>query len=261
MKKSFLGLAIIAVILGSCKKDPNDPQPSTPGTPAATTGSLKIELENMVDTNELVLNTVNYVSANGDTFTVSKFNYFISNIKLTKSDGSVYVESESYHLVKESDASSKTFTIANVPYGTYTAISFMIGVDSARNVSGAQTGALSQNNDMYWNWTTGYIMAKFEGTSPKSPATNHLLTYHMGGFKGVNSVLRTVTPSFNSSTATVSSSVTPEIHMKADLSEWFKNPTNNVNFATTHTIHMAGADAKAIADNYQKMFSVEHIHN
>jgi hypothetical protein len=40
----------------------------------------------------------------------------------------------------------------------------------------------------------------------------------------------------------------------------FKNPTT-VNFATLNTIHMPGANAKTIADNYADMFSVEHIHN
>lgn len=206
------------------------------------------------------MDSVNYTNANGDTFKVTKFNYYISNIKLTKSDGSVFKETESYHLVQESNPASKAFTIANVPYGTYTAISFMIGVDSTRNVSGAQTGALDQANGMFWSWSSGYIMAKFEGTSPQSPATNHALTFHVGGFSGANSVLKDASPSFNGSTANVSSTVTPEIHLKTDVSKWFKSSTIT-NFATTHTIHMPGAAAKSIANNYANMFSVEHIHN
>jgi hypothetical protein len=76
----------------------------------------------------------------------------------------------------------------------------------------------------------------------------------------MNSSLKTVTPSFNAETAIVSSSITPEIHFAVDLSEMFKNPTT-VNFATLNTIHMPGANAKTIADNYADMFSVEHIHN
>jgi hypothetical protein len=42
--------------------------------------------------------------------------------------------------------------------------------------------------------------------------------------------------------------------------EWFKNPSA-INLATLHTIHMPGANAKLIANNYADMFSVEHIHN
>jgi hypothetical protein len=59
---------------------------------------------------------------------------------------------------------------------------FMIGVDSARNNSGAQTGALDPTNGMFWSWSTGYIMAKFEGTSAQSPAAANALKFHIGGF-------------------------------------------------------------------------------
>jgi hypothetical protein len=256
MKKLFLAVSIVAVVITGCKKDPKE----EPTTSTATTGSLRFEFENMMDTLDLVLDTVNYVNANNDTFTVSKVKYYISNIRLTKSDGSYFYEPNSYHLIDHAVESSHEFTISDIPYGNYTAVSFMIGVDSARNVSGVQSGALDPANGMFWSWTTGYVMAKFEGNSPSSTASNHALMFHMGGFSGANSVLKTVSPSFNSAVAGVSSSVTPEIHIKADISEWFKSPTT-INFATLNTIHMPGSDAKTMADNYADMFSVEHIHN
>lgn len=259
MKKTIFGILIIAAVVTACKKDPVE-TPASPATPAATTGSLKIEFESMVDTSTLVLDTQNYINASGDTFTVSRFKYYISNIKLTKSDNTVFTETESYHLVDEATAASKTITIANVPVGNYTAISFMIGVDSTRNVSGSQTGDLDPAKGMFWSWNSGYIMAKFEGNSPSSTASNQGLVFHVGGFSGANSVLKTVSPSFNGAVAGVSGTVTPEIHIKADLMQWFKSPTN-ISFGVTNTIHMPGAAAKSIADNYADMFSVDHIHN
>jgi hypothetical protein len=260
MKKIIFSIAMLSVVFTSCKKDPEDEVTPSPTTPVATTGSLKLEFEHMVDTNSLTLNTVDYVNANNDTFKVTKFKYYISNIKLTKSDGTTFTPTESYYLVDEATASSKMITIANVPNGTYNSISFMIGVDSTRNVSGSQTGALDPANGMFWSWSSGYIMAKLEGSSNQSGASSKALTFHIGGFSGANSVLRTVTPSFNGSTANVSSTVTPEVHYKCDLSKFFKG-TSTTNFATTHTVHMPGSSAKAIADNYASMFSVEHIHN
>jgi hypothetical protein len=103
-------------------------------------------------------------------------------------------------------------------------------------------------------------MAKMEGTSPQSAAAGNMLMYHVGGFSGANSVLKIIQPTFGTNTANISSTVTPEVHMKSDISEWFKNP-NAIQFNTTHTVHMPGANAKTIADNYADMFSVEHIHN
>lgn len=260
MKKLIFAIAILSVVFTSCKKDPDDEVTPAPTTPAATTGSLKLEFEHMVDTNALTLNTVDYINANNDTFKVTKFKYYISNIKLTKTDGSVFTQPESYYLVDEATAASKVITIANVPNGTYNSVSFMIGVDSTRNVSGSQTGALDPANGMFWSWSSGYIMAKLEGSSNQSGASNKSLTFHTGGFSGANSVLRTVTPSFNGATANVSSTLTPEVHYICDLSKFFKG-ASTTNFATTHTVHMPGMMAKTIADNYANMFSVDHIHN
>lgn len=256
----LLSIALLAFsfTISSCKKDPDEVP--APVTPPATSGSLKLHFENMVGDSTLVLNMQNYVNANNDTFNVSKFNYYISNIKLTRSDNSVYTETESYHLLKADDESSLDISLANVPFGSYTAIEFMIGVDSTRNVSGAQTGALDPANGMFWSWSSGYIMAKLEGTSPQSTGSGHMIMMHIGGFSGANKVLKTVSPSFNSQTANVSSTVTPEIHFKADILEMLQSP-NTIDFSTLNVIHMPGSAAKTVADNYADMFSVEHIHN
>ena len=54
-----------------------------------------------------------------------------------------------------------------MPAGNYNSLSFLLGVDSMHNVSGAQTGALDPANDMFWTWNSGYVMAKMEGASPR----------------------------------------------------------------------------------------------
>ncbi len=253
-------LAITSLMIWSCRKDPVEPAHTHDETPAATTGSLKLEFEAMVDTNALVFNTQNYLNANGDTFKVSTFKYYISNVVLTKSDNSTYTEPNSYHLIDHATPSSVVLTIPNVPVGSYKAVTFMIGVDSTRNVSGVQSGDLDPTKGMFWSWSSGYIMAKLEGSSPQSGATTKNLTFHIGGFQGANNVLKTVSPTFGTETANVSGTTTPEIHLKTDISQWFKSPTTT-NFGTTHTVHMPGTTAKTIADNYADMFTVEHIHN
>lgn len=255
--KTIFSLLLMAVIFTGCKKDP-EPTPATTTT-GSSTGSLKIHFEGMVDTNALVLNTQNYVNANGDTFKVSTFKYYISNIALIKSDSSVLVLPVSHHLIDHS-LSTTDITLSNIPVGNYKGLRFMIGVDSTNNVSGAQAGDLDPGKGMFWSWTSGYIMAKLEGTSPQSTATGNTIMFHTGGFSGANSVLRTAQPSFGTSTANVSASVTPEIHIAANVAEWFVNP-NLIKFGITNVVHMPGATAKSIADNYVDMFSVEHIHN
>ncbi len=255
--KYFAVVTVISSLFFACKKKDATPEPTPEPTPTPTYGSLMVRFENKVGSNALVLNWNNYTN-NTDTFNVTTFNYYISNVKITATDNSVYTETESYHLIKADNSGSLQFTLPNVPAKSYSSITFMIGVDSARNVSGAQTGELDPNNGHFWSWSSGYIMAKFEGTSPQSTATGKMVVFHIGGFSGTNSTLRTVTLPFTTN-ANVSTSKTPQVFLKADLAEWFA--PNTVSFATLNTIHMPGANAKKIADNYANMFSVTQVLN
>lgn len=249
MKKQILStvlfLSFAPILFSSCKKDDDN------GNKA---GKADITFDNKVGNDDLTLATATYKNQNGDDFTVNTFNYYISNIKLTTVDGKTYAEPESYHLVKQDNPGSKKFSLNNVPAGKYKSVTFLIGVDSLRNVSGAQTGALATENNMFWSWNTGYIMMKFEGTSPQSAATNKNLTYHVGGFAGVNSVLRTVTLDF-ASPIDINGAASGNIRLKANLLQLFGSP-NTVDFSQHQMSHLSGEASKKLADNYQTMFSL-----
>ncbi len=262
-KYSILLISSISILLSliSCKKDPKEPNAPNGSTTGTSTGKLILTFEAMFGDSVLVFNNKWYVTNNGDSIKISTFKYYISNIVLTKTDNSMYTVPESYILVNHNASGSMaTFTLNNIPTGQYKSIKMLIGVDSARNVSGAQTGALDPANGMFWSWSTGYIMLKLEGISPQSGASTKDFKFHIGGFSGTNSVLKWITPSFNSATANVTSSMTPEIHFKTDISEIFKTP-NNINLSATYNVVMPGTTAKIIADNYADMITVEHIHN
>lgn len=257
--KTFAKISLLILVLGfvSCKKDTKtEPEPETPVTP---TGSLKINFENVVDTLDLDFVTT-YTNANGDSYKISKFNYYISNIVITKNDNSTFVESNSYHLVQASVPLSSMITLKNVPLGSYKSLSFMLGVDSTRNCSGAQDGDLAENKGMFWSWNTGYIMLKIEGTSPQSGDPNKALTLHMGGYYGVNKAQRNFNLGFGTSTANVSETVVPLVHLSVDASKIFKGQTT-IKFATDYFQMSGGASVKKYADNYANMIEFEHVHN
>ncbi|MGL5889624.1 MAG: MbnP family protein [Bacteroidia bacterium] len=253
-----MAAAAAAFSFSSCDRDDDDDV--TP-PPTATSGSVKIHIEQMFDALPFALGSNNqYVTANGDTISMSMYKYYISNIKLVRPDGSMYNESESYHLINAADTNTFEFTLANVPVGNYSGIQFMIGVDSTRNVSGAQSGALDPANGMFWTWSTGYIMAKLEGTSPQSGSVSNSVVFHIGGFTGANSGLRIASPTFGGDQATVSATATPEIHLSCNVAEWFRNPVT-INLGTTFFQMSVGTTSSMIATNYADMFTVEHIHN
>ncbi|MES2761939.1 MAG: MbnP family protein [Bacteroidota bacterium] len=257
MKNLFIStIVLLALSLSNCKKDTvkaPEPEPEAP----APAGNLNIDFEAMVGDSDLVFNTETYTNQTGNTFNVTMYRYYISNIKITKTDNSVWAEPNSYHLIDHSSSVSTFVTIPNVPFGNYKAIEFMIGVDSIHNLTPG-TGALDPANGMVWVWNQGYIMAKFEGTT-----SGQNIKHHIGGWNAAvaPNVLKIVSPSFNGDTAKVTSSISPTIHISSDLLEWFDSPTQ-IDFATFPKVIMsAGADSKTIADNYADMFSVEHIHN
>jgi hypothetical protein len=254
---SNIAYSLLLLLLTACGKDEPFPSPTTPSPPASV-GNITLRFENKVGANPLVLDFKDYLNPKGDSFRVSTFNYYISNIQLRAADNSIYSENESYHLIKASDIHSLQFKLAHVPLKTYTSLSFMIGVDSARNVSGAQTGVLDPALGHFWSWNSGYIMTKLEGTSPVSTAVGKQLLFHVGGFSGIHSVLKKVTLAFPTH-AVVSAGVSPQVFIAADVNEWFS--PNAVDFSKLNVIHMPGADAKYIADNYANMFTLTQVIN
>jgi hypothetical protein len=257
--KSISKIALAACILfASCQKKDDPATPVVPLVPVENTGKVYMEFKSMAGADGLTLDNQWYQNEGGDSFKVTRFNYYISNIVLNGTDGtSNYAEQESYHLI-ESPATPGLvpFDVKDVPAGKYRSVTFMIGVDSTRNVSGAQTGALDPVLGNFWSWNSGYIMLKFEGISPSSPNADGRLILHCGGFSGANKVLKTVTLDFPEVVA-VDAQNMPRVHVEADVLQLFKAP-NLIRFANTATIHMPGVAAKALSDNYATMFKVTY---
>jgi hypothetical protein len=194
-----------------------------------------------------------YANPLGETFTVNTFKYYLSNLALLHSNGATPI-ADTYFLVDQEIDSTKTIRI-KVPVGTYTGLRMLLGVDSTRNVSGAQTGALDPTLDMFWTWNTGYIMAKLEGTSPLSSAPNNRIQYHIGGFSGANSSLRTVQINFP---APVRVERTLQVHLVAELMRWFDG-VHPLPIAQTAVSMTPGPLASQYADNYSKMFRLNSV--
>ncbi|HTM65061.1 MAG TPA: MbnP family protein [Flavipsychrobacter sp.] len=249
MKRFFL-FSLAILMLGACRKK-EDPAAPAPTGPAKVT----VSFENVAGSQPLVLDSVWYRNANGDSVKVSEYKYYISNVVL-ESDNTKYNEEESYHLIDQRDDNSKVFELKDIPEKTYNKISFMVGVDSRHNTAGAQTGALDPIHGMFWDWNQGYIMAKMEGYSPQSPIGGRI-SYHIAGFKGEYSVLVNVTLNLPQPLIVKEGSI-HNIHLKADMLEWFKTPST-VSINQTSVVGAVGPDALRFANNYADMFSVDHI--
>jgi hypothetical protein len=260
MKKFCLYL-IFSLYIISCK----GPKPVQPvplpaiNPPVDTTGTVNIQLSNVVNGDPLILSTSTYTNANNDEFKVNMYKYYFTNIVLETATGFRWTQPESYYLVDQSNSSSLKLIITGVPRANYTKIEFKIGVDGSRNTSGAQTGALDPAKGMFWTWSSGYIMAKMEGTSPQSSDPGKKVVLHLGGFTGTYSSVRNFSFTFPN-TANVTETHSSTINMKNDLAEWFKTP-NTISFNSTNNLMSVDAESKKIADNYADMFTLTSVVN
>ena len=240
MKKTFVFACLVSLgvasVFISCQNQ-NEISPND-------TNDLHFEFDNRVGTQDLELNSKTYKNALGEDFTVTKLNYFISNIKLKKADGTEVTFSDDYFLTREEDPKTLAFTLRNVPVADYTALSFMIGVDSLRSTAdvsqrkGVLDVASYGDDAMYWSWNSGYIFLKFEGISPVAPlrtSGERKVEVHIGGYGGytgstVNN-LRAIRLSLPT-TAEVRKNHTATIHLFADVLKLFEGKDHR---SFTHT--------------------------
>lgn len=163
----------------------------------------------------------------------------------------------SYFLIDQSKPASRKIVLTDMQKGVYSYVSFLIGVDSIKNISGAQTGDLDPSLAMFWDWNTGYIMAKSEGEWFLGGNTFNYV-YHIGGYKAPNSVLRTVKLLLPEKITITGTDQKIGVHIKSHFDEWFKNP-NIIDFSQASIIVSEGSEAKRIADNYADMFTIDHM--
>lgn len=268
-KQGFLYTFFAAMLLlASCKKESTAPAGSTVKAP------LSIEFDNIAGGQNLQLGVGVYSNAKGEAFSVDLLQYFVSNIVLTKADGSQYIvpQDSSYFLLKEGSADGR-FAKLNVPEGEYTGLTFMLGVDSLRATMdiSKRTGVLdpagSMEGGMYWGWNSGYIFFKMEGTSaaaPADPTGQHKFRYHIGGFGGYSAPtinnIKIITLNLTAGgAARVKAGRQSNIHLLVDVLKMF-NGTTNISIADNPQVMFSDFSVN-VANNYTAMFRHDHTEN
>lgn len=239
-------------------------------SPTIGAGQLKIEFDNCAGEEDLELNK-DYVNSSGETFRITRLNYYISNIKLATAGGDEFIvpQDSSYFLIMEDDEDTHQVTLNNIPANDYNQITFTIGVDSLRSTMeiSKRPGVLdpAQGHDgMYWTWNSGYIFFKMEGTSPAAPSDqDNKFYYHIGGYGGYDTPslnnIREKTIDMGNAVAQVRSNKAPEIHLHVDVFKFFKDPTT-IRIAEHATV-MFSDYSKTVSSNYVNMFRYDHVHN
>jgi len=266
MKNTILkSIALMAITLAftSCSDD------DKAVADVSGNGSIGVEFDNGYGVNDLILNQANTTSA-GEVLKISTIKYIVSNITLIKEDGTTftYPKSQSYFIVDETNADSHVINLTNVPAGDYTKIKFGIGVDQEQfNLGASGQGdflAQAQATDMLWSWSAGYKFLAFEGTftSPTVSAATPFMVHT--GQTGTDYNYTEITLNMPSK-ALVRTTITPVVHIVADLSKIIDG-TNKIKLSDNNmggmgAMIMGGANLPLITANLNNMFSVNHVHN
>ncbi len=220
------------------------------------TGKLKVTFINTVNGNPIVLRDSLYKNPFGETYSISKLKYYISNFFIPGSNQAA--ENDPYHLMNAAEETNNSFEIS-LAAGSYKNIEFLLGVDSARNCSGAQTGALDPMNDMFWTWNSGYVMFKLEGTSDASRSDLQRIEHHIGGYKGDNNVVTKISLGIpDSQPLQVKENETTELVIETSLDHYW-NYKNEIKISDISVCMSTGGIAKKIAANFPGLFSVKSI--
>ncbi len=226
---------------------------TSPMQKTSKTGIVSFTFNITVKGERLVLNDSQYTNIFGEKYRVSKFKYYISSPGLIHGN-EIKIERNGYHLIDAASPASQ-HVVFRVPAGSYDKLYFLLGVDSARNCTGAQSGALDPMNDMFWTWNSGYVMAKLEGFSISSAAINQRMEYHIGGYKGNNKVMQKINLAATSPINIIAGKTT-EVTIETDIDKWWQ-VNQPVTIQELPICTSPGELAKKIAVNYSNMFSIQ----
>lgn len=154
---------LLAIGLSSCSDEEDEPKPQQ--DTQDTTGTVRIHTEFITGPGQPLVLGETFESAAGDSIRLEFVRYWMSNLAFTNQEGEVVRPDTAYYLIEKTADNTREMVSIDLPEGSYTQVDFYVGVDSLRNSAlDYQIGELQVGQAMNWNWNTGYIFWKQEGT-------------------------------------------------------------------------------------------------
>lgn len=195
------------------------------------TTSMQLKFAHQVDNVGLQLNTGNkpYKNALNQPYNVSKLRYLVSNITLHRINGA-QIKLDDFFFIDASNNESMTYTPnIEIPFGSYSGISYTFGFDELSNISG-QYSSLNAAN---WNWPEmlggGYHFMQLEGSYIDTSNNEAPFATHMGTARKIDSLGTTFEANHFSSLIPNSNFEVDQpikLTLTMNLNEWYSNPSN-----------------------------------
>lgn len=218
MKKKIILIIGLFFVLSSCSEDKDISL-----APVAITLNFSHSW-NGTEITSADFNQLKFTNENGQTLSIEKLRYLISEVSLTHESG-VTTILDNYKLVDLENNESMSFeTSQAVLPGDYNSITFRFGFKEEDNIDGAYQDLNTANFNVPEPLGGGYHFMQFDGKYMNTSSIETPFLYHVISAIDPTNVNDTTDTSFtiNIGSATVGSNT--NINIQMDVSEWFKNP-------------------------------------
>ena len=252
MKKTLI-ILLTAMAIIACKED----ESQTPDP-----GILNLTFENVINGTPLNFGD-SHVNTSSETFRVNELKYIISNITLTRKDGSIviYPPEQSYFVINEADANSQSIQLEGIEAGAYTDITFGFGVNPTKYP--IESGTLNfiptaEETGMLWTWSAGYKFIMLEGDyTPQNAAESAPFTIHVGSHGANLDNYKEITVSLEDGSAnedfTIAEGINASRTIEFDVAQVFDGP-NTISIDNKPDIQVDPINAPLIASNISTAF-------
>lgn len=220
------------VVFYSCT-DPDDP-PET----QEETGKIAFNFKHLVNGQELIKDSMNYINAAGNHYEINEIQYFISDVKLYKAGGNaimIHKWKDICYIDIDIPSTLRWEVFDDIPAGNYDSVTFVFGIPEEKNQSFMYVNPPEVN--MFWPDVLGggYHYLKLNGQWRDTTNTIQPFNFHLGIgqlYKGnvINTdsiyafVQNYFTVSLPGSAFTVNKNQTQEFNIIMNIESWFETP-------------------------------------
>ncbi len=145
--------------------------------------TLRIEITPKVNGELLQPASFRYQTSSGETFSITRVSYLVSDFALQRDDGTWLEFSNSVQWL-DFNENRNTVRLGNIPTGQFRTVRFLVGLNTNLNhaaISQFPPGhALNPDvNGLYWGWQGGYIFLALEGLWRNSAGELDGWAYHL----------------------------------------------------------------------------------
>ena len=179
-----------------------------------------------------------YLTENKDSISFSTLKMYFSDFRFREKLSGGITEIDTLIFYDLADSSTHVF-FKNLEISNYDDVSFTLGLDSSKNVSGELENAYDPLLGMYWAWNTGYVNLKFAGKSNLVLTKTHDFEFHLGGYRYPLATAQNIKVDLN------------DQYIYFDLEKLF---SESINLTKNHHIMMPCKDAFLISQGLSACF-------